>query len=1370
MESAPRPQQPDIQPDQPTEPIEQAEQHNLSDAELKKIKKKMGETAWTMVATTHSEESRESAALEATNEALKDFSKEHPFWTRFPVIGGVVKAGMAWRSLKKARAGISETGTLEGAFKALELDPSRSRVIENAESTNERAWQALQSAGYSEENRDVSYKSRLDEETVERMDDETEAKVKAALKEYYDGLKGLGSKKAEEERKQLEAALDEAVQSAFKDKDGNLDTSINLEAQKEAVRKLARARSLSEESIHTYIDEHMTLYRASMQENIHTQQKVNGVLSAVAAGGLVAGIFAGIGLSGGGSMALRAAGVGGITGGIIGAIHGVENANIDLSEAEIKAATTFDEGPKEPEMPSNLHEDGAVDAYAQEIQDAADEAQAAQDAAANKAAANTPNGAKAKQKAGILAAIANFHDRFTKKDEIMAQIEEKRDRKTAKELIEAIESIAADDPDRKAKLQQIYSEIMARGQFSREKHIDLIKYQEGQEGGDKLALEQKLAEIGEGLFIQPEDERRAIDKAKASLQLEENYAEAEKLRNSYIRRRALVDGIVGAAAGTIIGGVVGAVAGAIGDNIAEATPDVVARASADGIIGGAGGASVEETLNGLSEANPVELSPDPDGGYSVIIEGKELIGEGNNPGITFGEDGALTAESKEMLESAGIDVEEKVVSHTVEGAHTNVSLAEYFSAENQEANNLVEVTSRAWHSDSYGNPQAIIGNSYMDGSGNIVIPVAATQGSDLDLNGMKMFITPGDGNESLGITVDVNSDGNVVIPADSPAASLFNADGFQGGYAELVREGANGHMDVYSTIGDGQPDVSSVSVDSPNATYNTYEYELTVDDKTYEIVSPDDSAAVARMEAATGLESLKSTGDPVGYETVAGVTGLHTVDGEAVEVEHFKHYGGYNDAYDSYFGEKDGVYNSGESVVRHMLGDDANGLSSQEADRIFFEKVNSGEIAEGDIVEELLKTKGNSPESIVTTRALLGDFHMDLDGDGVAELIDTQDELNMAADIISRDPEAYDAFVNDTYELFYSKIEGGSIRIVDYTQEQYQYTTWGELGEDNNVLQRLGLIGHSQTDGIGIVFTDKDGNSIYDENIARSLWRLPDGYDISYIGDRLNCIQNTIAGVFPPGETPPGDTPPIAPPPEKVVDEKQTGEKQTDEKQLNEKQVDEKQTNEKQTNEKQTGEKQTDEKQVDEKQTDEKQTDEKQTDELTGKGPDAHAGPGAQPMEETELRPGTNYVEASPDNHVDPDVKPGSEVNDADSTVYANDTVTDENGEPLTDDAGNIYITNPADNNVSADEIAQNIADGTQTTYTEDTTDWVADAPSDVPSTTNSAEPMADTTAPNSTGATSGSTTSSASASTDTTDYDQDELASIYSNIRGGQQ
>ena len=159
---------------------------------------------------------------------------------------------------------------------------------------------------------------------------------------------------------------------------------------------------------------------------------------------------------------------------------------------------------------------------------------------------------------------------------------------------------------------------------------------------------------------------------------------------------------------------------------------------------------------------------------------------------------------------------------------------------------------------------------------------------------------------------------------------------------------------------------------------------------------------------------------------------------------------------------------------------------------------------------------------------------------------------------------------------------------------------------------------------------------------------------------------------------------------EKSTEEKTTEEKSTDEKTTEEKTTEEKSTDEKTTEEKSTDEKTTEEKTTEEKSTDEKTTEEKTTEEITGKTGNMNAGEDVKPMGTTEIDPEAEYVEATPDNHVDPAVHPGDQVNDANADIYKDDAVLDESGEVMTDQDGNMYVTNP-DNSETQEEIMQNI-------------------------------------------------------------------------------
>ena len=1037
----------------------------LSKEQIDKISEKLGKRGHTaLIAAEITKEDRDNVIREAIDLKTKETSRNHPIITKFPIVGSLVKAGFAAKHRNEARAAVNESGDLNAAFSSLNLESSQSKILNNqTENVTDRAWQALENAGYSTDNQIERAGSRLDQnEKVEKMDDASQRAVKQALSEYYTGLSDKSKSKEE-----LDQAFNEQIEDAFIGQ-----SSISLGAinqQKANLEKLVDDPEIQADQVKTYIDQHLTLYKATMKEGLYTQQKVDGIINAVDKAGLAGGVlYALAGKEARGKLhdALGTIGgagtIGAAVGAVAGAIRGAEKANVKLSNAEINAATGV----------------GETDA----------------------------------RQTGLFAKLEGYKRTATGEEKYLAGIEELRDRKDADDLIsnlnQLMENYDPSNTDTQGALTDAYADIIARGQFSSDKHIDLIRYQD-----NRSALEQKLSEAEKMLYGDDQnvvnnliaDENSDLSKLIRSKteNLNDNYSKANKLRVKFMIRSALVNAATGA--------LMGAGAGAAFHFISEHMPE-------GGLLG---------SMLGTQEANAesvkpgkVELIEDADGGYAVQLGDETLIGEGDASGIEFDDSGELTAESKEMLEDAGVHVEEKITEHTFEHATKQVDIDKFFSPENKDANNLTEITSRSWITGADGQDQVLLGKTHMDGDGNIIMKVAPAADSNLKLDGMKMMFTPGNGNIDTAIAVDVKPDGTIEIPAGSPAASMFDGKTFQGGYAELARETSDGHIDVYSTIGDGRPSVESITVDNPNATYNTYDYTFSIDGQDYDVSTPETITASARMEALNGIESLKGTGEPIGYEATGEVTGLTTNSGESVEVEHFEHHGGYSDTVDSYFGEKDGVYNSGASVVRAMVGEEGKGLSATEVDRIFLDKINSGEIAEGYVVEEYLKTIGNSPEAITTTRAMMGGFEMDLDGDGTSELIDTQDEVNIASDILSRDPEAYDAFVNDTYEMFYDKIEGGNIRFIDYTKEQYQFTTWGVLEQGtNNVLQRLGAVGDRSTDGVGIVFEDKNGNSIYDEETARKLWHLPEGYDLDYIADRLNCDQKTSRGSFAGGET-----------------------------------------------------------------------------------------------------------------------------------------------------------------------------------------------------------------------------------------------------------
>ena len=259
------------QPEQTQEP----ERHEIPEAQLKAIKKKMGHSA--IIATEFSKEDRDSFVTEAQSIKAEEYMREHPVLARFPIVSGVVKAAIAAKNKAEVVNAIDQSGKFnDELFESLGLERSDFRTIgDGGANATERAQQLLENEGYSDDNQIGAASSRLGQgEKVEQMDAETQAAVKNALNEYYSGLKQGG------DEEELSKAFDEAIAEAFAGK-GNLDASVSLESQKSAIRELAETRSVSQKSVKNYINEHLTLYSTNMREGINTKQEVDSVMKAV---------------------------------------------------------------------------------------------------------------------------------------------------------------------------------------------------------------------------------------------------------------------------------------------------------------------------------------------------------------------------------------------------------------------------------------------------------------------------------------------------------------------------------------------------------------------------------------------------------------------------------------------------------------------------------------------------------------------------------------------------------------------------------------------------------------------------------------------------------------------------------------------------------------------------------------------------------------------------------------------------------------------------------------------------------------------------------------------------------------------------------
>jgi len=1273
-------------------PVETEKPETLSAEKAELIKEKT-QLRGAMVLSALSKEDETNILREAVE--LKTSQSK---LARIPIIGTVIKPMLMSHYFVKSARAMRDSGDVTKAYTELGLDSATSTAFntESAEYAELRARLALAENAFPDKI-DASDSLILNQgESVNRIEDETSNKVKSALADYFENLKNAGGD--EEAKKAAKATFDEAIQSLSKDGllgqgptkkrnaflesglvkyligDHSSPNTTNLQAIQGAAKSVEAlvSEDVSKSELTEYLDKNVSFYSASMKEGVYTKQRVNNVMGAIVKAGAIGGLtYALIGREARGtvnqaansvlSSTLGAFGAGAAAGGVLGAIRGAGQARVNMSKAEIKAATSA-EAILTPEEAAEAARKAAEEATASSKEDEQPTGEDEETGDGEKLDEATEE--KTKNLFALLEKFNGAKRKLTGEEAYAAKVEEALGRKSAKdiydEMSKLIEEIESGDLKgkklgvRKSALRKLLTDFIARNTVSQAEGVDLISYSKGNVSKERYLLSTKVSKARELTGYDIKKHQGRIDDAAAKYS--EKIKSANKEKRKYIARQALVDGVIGAA----VGGSIGAIASAVRE--ASLSGAAAGTAEADDLTGEAGdnNGSIFEPVNGgelgqegeIITGNPEDIDLNPDfaegaHSFNLEIKGEEIAD------IEFNPDGSLTEETLRELEAKGIEVNTEIIERAIPGATKEVSLEEFFSPENAEENGLFEITGRSWNTND-GDARAIIGNIHMGDEGSIIVQVAERPGEDLNLDEMKMIFTPGNGVENIGITVDVQPDGSVIIPADSPVADLFDGSEYQGGFAELIREGEDGRIEVFATIGDGRPDIDTLTIANPSAVENIYNYTITVDGTTYELDVPPSVYMATHLENATGMEAIKGLDEPIGYEAVAGsaVTELRTNSGELVQVEQVEHYGGYSEAADSYFSElKDSANNSGVSVVREMVGAEGAGLSSREIDQIFLEKIESGEITEGDVIETYLETMGKSPEALVTTRAMMGGFEMDLNGDGVLDLIDTQDEINIAADILSSS-DGYSEFVNDTFDEFYDKIEGGSIEFIDYAEEQYQYSTWGVLDEKNhNVLQRLGRI-NGPTHGVGIVFKDAAGNSIYDEATVRKLWRLPENYDLDYIADRLNCIQKTGRGIFlktdpentkvEPEKTEPEKTESEKTEPEKTEVEKTESEKTESEKTEPEKTESEKTEPEKTEDEKTGSEKTEPEKTEPEKTSPEKTGSEKTEPEITPKGPDANAG------DETDLpltpEQGDDFVQPTEDNHVNPNVAPGTQV------------------------------------------------------------------------------------------------------------------------------
>ncbi len=1116
---------------------------------------------------------------------------------KIPVVNSVIMAGyraIAASAVRKAG------GDTEAAFKALDVEPfggvSKGAQAEAAR----RARLALSEGSFDDGVMDANNSLVLNAgEKIEKVKDGAQENLNSALKNLFNEIseaKEHGDDEALDLAKQnYQKQIDDwQEKGTFGQNEGMKDAGVfgkigtflvgdhskKSMTQLDALREMGKAvedlakENIAQKDFDKYVDEHVSLYNASMKEGVYTKQVVNNITAAVAAGG-VAGALAYTALGFGRGTAKTAvikeaaqnatqeisnaalgAAVGGAFGAAAGAVRGINTARVKMSEAEIKAATSAE--AIEPEAK-------VEEAKVEEIK--AEEVPVEENAVVENEPLNKP--AEKVKFSDILGKINKVKKTVTGEDKYKEAIEEKRDRKSAKELYDELnDSLTLNEifnmTDAKARIKRvselkeqnpelfnkirteatkagrranskravsekaenkfeekyfknekykaeaaealadILAEIRARNQVSSEQKIDLIKYSEGNIDKERRLLAEKIVEAGKLVDREKLSEKiqlRATELAKANKSVNGE-------RGKFIARQAIADAIVGGMIGSAFGAVAGYMKDVRGAKLEASDTE----------------APVDVEAGGETEANAGITFEDRDGDGTLAVydaEGKAIISE--KEGLHFDEEtGKISSKDLALLKERGVDIKElEPKSEMMDGGYTKESVENYFSKDNANyvenvdansgeidaGNTVTDIERSGWVTTADGNRAAdvIVGQEPVN-EGDIVLQVVSHDEA-VDVDDLQVVLTASKEMNDMGIVLDVAEDGTVTIPADSAAASMF-AEGtgsFAGRSLEVVREAASGDGYEVLSTNFGSNTLENVGFTAPVEKL-TYMYEING-----ESVSIPEAARAGYELSLVGAESMRDSGG-VEYTSSTNrisVNGL-AADDDSETFRLVQRSGNYSEVDDPFFSaEKEAPALSGENMVRKMVGANES-MTDAEADAALIEAVNTGQITTGDVVNEYLEQAGNSPEQITTMRAMLGDFEFDVDGDGTAELIDTAEEINAVADILkdSAEPEGYSAFVNDTYELLAEKLDGGEIRLVNYVDEPYEYTTLGYLDEFNNVIQKFARK-INKPNGVGIEFLDKDGKSVFDLNVAKRIWKLSSNASLDRVTARLNCGQPT---------------------------------------------------------------------------------------------------------------------------------------------------------------------------------------------------------------------------------------------------------------------
>ena len=967
-----------------------------------------------------------------------------------PIVGPIRKALLMNKYKAVATTGVQEKG-LEGAFTSLGLERSDSKTI-NSENTEQRARQIIENGiiDKSSEGKTI-YTSRLNRnETVEEiaMDKDARKIARDSLNTYYTNIQKIDEEATDKE--ELRKKCIEEFNDNLKKRLEEIPDLKDSEAIKEAIqqkRKYVDSLIKDEESngndIRNYIKKNITLYRTDTKENIYAKKEVDAIADAVAKTamkevGLGIGVGAGVGavvlktvLARGVRMSVRNAAkfmgasggfAGAIAGGVTGYMRGLDKQEAKLSEHEIDAVKNFSS------------ENESV--------------------AAPESTANTEYSKKA------VAVVAELRKKFEKTklgkiatgENILNELDDKRGRVNAAKLMaELQEKMASAKPGEENKaLKELYAEIIARGKFSGEKQVDLIRYKDG----DKEKLERLLNEANAVFDLDKDfnDDESFTKKHYDEFMdmLDRDNKEAEKWERKYKNRVVLVNTIQGAALGAVFGSIAGVVTGpkimgALG-NIFNPEDSV-----GDGPEGGL--STLGEKIEAFKgNGNPILIEDNiSQDGLSI---GFDTDGDGAIDGFLFDEgseaggidltDETQFEELKAELDQHGIAFERESITS---GAYTEKTVGEYLaSAENTVSNSAGTDWARSETLYHFGDVKPVV----EDGMGKYEVPVLLNQNGELasDLSDEVKFYVDLDGSDGPGepLRFDIK-DGKAIVPADVLDTMHAGSNGSAGFIGEVYVGQMDGDTTIrYATDFGTHPDLNSTIYASSSQSG----FAFTLTDKTNgdnlgQFAVDDNNVKLSNLsEVFNGIPGEHSNRFPINF-TLSSEESMSLANGEEIPIIEYK--GGYNPDYDSYLNKP---YMKGETFLGTSLEWDADGDGQMSA------------IEERNYFRQLLVRTGTDPLVLGQNASNYGLLDHDrltqiIDQDKLTEWgfsdgqIDNDAELNRLIEILKQkeNSEYYDKLANATIKEMQTVHKGGHFyaetitdRVSTYTNSGHQFDTW----------------------------------------------------------------------------------------------------------------------------------------------------------------------------------------------------------------------------------------------------------------------------------------------------------------------------------------